>query len=59
MSTLGSIHSRQIQENADATLPLDEVKKAFRDDDPHYPRTDLVCIENTHNVLGGRAIPKR
>jgi threonine aldolase len=26
LSTLGSIHSRQIRENDDATLPIDEVR---------------------------------
>ncbi|GMI37398.1 hypothetical protein TrCOL_g11725 [Triparma columacea] len=58
LSTLGSIHSRQIRENDDATLPIDEIIKSIREDDPHYPRTDVVAIENTHNVLGGVPIPK-
>ena len=25
--------------------------------DPHYPFTSLVCIENSHNNCGGRAVP--
>ncbi|GMH48274.1 hypothetical protein TrRE_jg5880, partial [Triparma retinervis] len=58
LSTLGSIHSRQVRENEDATLPIDEIIKSIRVDDPHYPRTDVVAIENTHNVLGGVPIPK-
>jgi threonine aldolase len=27
-----------------------------REDDQHYPRTSLVCIENTHNTCGGRIL---
>lgn len=59
ISTLGGIHSRQIVECPEtATLPLKSVAATFRDDDPHYPRTKLVCIENTHNVMGGVPLPK-
>ena len=31
----------------------DRVRAAVRPDDPHYPRTRLVCAENTHNAGGG------
>ncbi|GMH55425.1 hypothetical protein TrLO_g740 [Triparma laevis f. longispina] len=58
LSTLGGIHSRQIQERPDATLDPSTVEKMIRADDPHFPRTDVVCIENTHNVLGGVPLPK-
>lgn len=30
-----------------------QVRDAIRPDDPHYPRTRLVCLENTHNAGGG------
>ena len=30
-----------------------QVKAAIRPDDPHYTRTRLVCVENTHNAGGG------
>ena len=30
-----------------------QVAAAVRLDDPHYPRTRLVCVENTHNAGGG------
>ncbi|GMH80894.1 hypothetical protein TrST_g10830 [Triparma strigata] len=58
LSTLGGIHSRQIPERSDATLDPVTVEKMIRVDDPHFPRTDVVCIENTHNVLGGVPLPK-
>jgi threonine aldolase len=55
----GGVHSRQITENPDSTLPIDEVLTAIRGDDPHYPRTSLVCIENTHNIMGGVPLEKQ
>jgi threonine aldolase len=59
VATLGSVHSRQITECPDtATLPLAAVEACMRPDDPHYPKTKLVCIENTHNVMGGVPLPK-
>jgi threonine aldolase len=38
-------------------LSLDEVCNAIRPDDPHYVRSRLVCLENTHNRAGGRMHP--
>ena len=29
----------------------------MREDDPHFPITTLVAIENTHNKCGGRTLP--
>ena len=31
----------------------EQVRDAIRPDDPHYARTRLVCVENTHNAGGG------
>jgi len=30
-----------------------QVDTAVRPDDPHYPKSKLVCLENTHNAGGG------
>jgi threonine aldolase len=38
-------------------LDPDEVAAAIRAHDPHYPRTRLLCLENTHNRSGGRVVP--
>ncbi len=38
-------------------LSLDDLHDAIRPDDPHYVRTRLVCLENTHNRGGGRVHP--
>jgi threonine aldolase len=38
---------------AGGRLEPDQVLKAIREDDPHQPRTALLCLENTHNRSGG------
>ena len=38
-------------------LSLDHLRDFIRPDDPHYVRTRLVCLENTHNRGGGRVHP--
>lgn len=38
-------------------MGLDDIRDAIRPDDPHYVRTRLVCLENTHNRAGGRVHP--
>lgn len=39
---------------ADGFLSPAQVAGAVRADDPHYPRTRLLVVENTHNMAGGR-----
>jgi threonine aldolase len=38
-------------------LHLDDIRHAIRPDDPHFVRTRLVWLENTHNRGGGRIHP--
>jgi len=32
------------------------IKKVLRDENIHYPKTTLICLENTHNRAGGTII---
>jgi threonine aldolase len=34
-----------------------DLQKVLRPSDPHFPKTKLVCLENTHNRSGGRVFP--
>ena len=38
-------------------LSADDIRSALRPMNPHYPRTRLVCLENTHNRGGGTIFP--
>lgn len=46
-----------VKNKPDGTLELADIQNAIRADDPHYPRTRLVALENTHNTCGGRVLP--
>lgn len=39
-------------------VPVEVFGLHVRPDDPHFPRTRLVVCENTHNLSGGRVLPK-
>jgi threonine aldolase len=53
ISALGGVHSYQVLNQPDGTLALDAIQDAIRPDDPHFPVTRLVALENTHNRCGG------
>ncbi len=52
-AALGGIHPRALPNQADGTLKLDDIRGAIRPNDPHYPITRLICLENTHNRMYG------
>jgi threonine aldolase len=53
MAALGGVTPRPIPNQPDGTLRLEDIEGAIRADNPHFPRTRLVCLENTHNVCNG------
>jgi threonine aldolase len=53
MSALGGVQPYPLQNQADGTLLLEEIRAAIRSEDVHHPVTRLVCLENTQNVCGG------
>ncbi len=53
MAALGGIVPRLIPNQDDGTLRLDDIAAAIRGDNIHYPRSRLVCLENTHNLCYG------
>ncbi len=54
IAALGGVHSYTLPTNPDGTLNLEDIQAAIRPaDDPHYPVTRLITLENTHNRCGG------
>jgi threonine aldolase len=53
ISALGGVHSCQIPNQPDGTLPLKDIQSAIRSNDAHQPISRLVVLENTHNRCGG------
>lgn len=56
---LGGIQPHIIPTQPDGTFDVNEIPVRIRMEDVHYPRTALVCIENTQNVCGGKVLPRQ
>ena len=55
LSVLGSIQPQVLPNRADGTLDLAEVEAAIKPDDPHFPKTRLLALENT---ITGRVLSR-
>ncbi len=53
IAALGGVHPHLIPNAADGTLSLEAIEAAIRPDNVHFPRTRLICLENTHNRCSG------
>ncbi len=53
VSVYGGIHSRQLANEDDGTIKIENVVAAIRPRDIHFPITRLICLENTHNRCYG------
>ncbi len=56
MAALGGIHPHTIPNLSDGTMRLDDMESAIRGNNVHFPRTRLICLENTHNRCNGMAL---
>ncbi|KAL2078487.1 hypothetical protein ACEWY4_026172 [Coilia grayii] len=56
---LAGVHSTTVTTLPNGTFDLDQLESKIRHGypDAHYPRSRLVCVENTHNIQGGRVLP--
>ncbi len=56
MSALGGIHPHIVANQPDGTMRLEDITAAIRGHNVHFPRTRLICLENTHNRCNGSAL---
>ncbi|MGI9326464.1 MAG: low-specificity L-threonine aldolase [Pseudomonadales bacterium] len=54
-AVLGSVQPQPLPMSADGQLDLQQVVQAIKPVDPHFARTRLLCLENTH---GGVVLPQ-
>jgi threonine aldolase len=54
MAVLGSIQPQPLAHQPDGTIALADIEGAIKPDDPHFARTRLIVVENTHH---GRLLP--
>ncbi len=56
-AAVGGIHPRTVPNQPDGTLDPGDIEAAIRDPgNDHYPRSRLICLENTHNRCGGAVL---
>lgn len=53
IATVGGIHPHTIPNQPEGTLRLEDIEGAIRGDNDHWPRTRVICLENTHNRCFG------
>jgi threonine aldolase len=56
MSAVGGIHPHTVPNQKDGTILLEDIEKAIRPFNDHFPRTVLICLENTHNRCRGAVL---
>ena len=54
---IAGVGTRTVPNKRDGTMNIDAVEAAIRSDNVHFPVTELIAIENTHNYSGGRVLP--
>ncbi|XP_029383981.1 threonine aldolase 1 [Echeneis naucrates] len=56
---LAGVHATTVTTLPNGTFDLEQLESKIRHGypDPHYPRSRLICVENTHNIQGGRVLP--
>lgn len=52
-SALGGVAYCPLQEDSMGRLTPEQIESAIRTQNVHFPRTALLCLENTHNRCGG------
>ena len=56
MSAVGGIHPHTVANQPDGTIKLEDIEAAIRGSNVHFPRSRLICLENTHNRCYGLAL---
>lgn len=56
MSAVGGIHPHTVVNQPDGTMRLEDITAAIRGSNVHFPRSRLICLENTHNRCYGSAL---
>jgi threonine aldolase len=57
-SALGGVVIRTMANDEDGRLDPADVVKAMRPEDIHFPKSALLCLENTHNRCGGAILTR-
>lgn len=56
VSSLGGAVIHTLPNEIDGTIKIEDIRGAVRADNPHFPRSRLIILENTQNRCGGAVI---
>jgi len=56
ISAVGGIHPHTVVNQPDGTMRLEDIEAAIRGNNVHFPRSRLICLENTHNRCYGSVL---
>ncbi len=56
ISAYGGVHPHTVPNQPDGTIRLEDIEAAIRPDNVHFPKTKLICLENTHNKCRGAVL---
>jgi len=55
-SALGGVVMRTVPNDQDGQMDLDMIEESVRAKNIHYPKSTLLCLENTHNRCSGAVL---
>jgi len=55
-AALAGVTTRAVPTDSQGRLDPGDIERTIRSEDIHYPRTALLCLENTHNRCGGTVL---
>ena len=58
VSQLAGVLPRCLENQKDGTIDVGCIEKAIRQSNIHFPVTELIALEDTHNFCGGRILPR-
>lgn len=56
IAALGGVIPHTVPVHPDGTIALEDIKRAIRADNVHFPRTKLIALENTQGTVGGMPV---
>jgi threonine aldolase len=56
IAALGGVIPHTVPVHSDGTMALDDIKRAIRPDNVHFPRSKLIALENTQGTVGGMPV---
>jgi threonine aldolase len=57
-AVLGGVHPHTVPVQPDGTLRLEDIARAVRPDNIHFPRSRLLCLENTQGSMCGMPLSR-